>query len=157
LEHTFKPNCNNITRWNCGSYSRPFFIKRQERKESRDENHHNYIEQRFNEWSKLEIIDTDNNNPRLPFISHFLSLTPKEKIIFDELVDNELQEIVKHLKKWKEYHEKVKSELGIFKNNVKKIAHDLITSNLEGECNKEADFKFIPKLKKKIKCFFNLF
>ena len=84
-------------------------------------------------------------------IDKIFSLARQEKDIFDQLINKELQEIVKEMKKHESGIKTINIELGKFRRGCSQIAHDMETAGLKGVCKKESDFKFRYKLEKRFK------
>jgi len=70
-----------------------------------------------------------------------------------QLFDSELQKIVEQIQYYENRIEEIKTELESFRNHCSKIALDLDTDDLKGECEKESHFKLRYKLKRKFKAF----
>jgi hypothetical protein len=117
--------------------------------------------------SKIEQIkkyhpDVVFHNPEetdidIPIIDNSCRLSSvEEKTKVNQLIDTELQEIIKQLKNYDARIKEIETELQSFRENCTKIFRDMDIVDLKGICKKEANFKFILKLKKKfksIKCF----
>ncbi len=74
----------------------------------------------------------------------------EEKNTFNHLIDNELQEIIRILKNYDNGLKEIKFELESFRTNCIKIARDMDTVDLKGECEKEVHFSIRYKFKKKL-------
>ena len=55
-------HCSNC-KWIRRSENRAFFIKRQEKKEGKSKNHHDYVQKVIKEWSELQITNKLDKNP----------------------------------------------------------------------------------------------
>lgn len=92
--------------------------------------------------------DIENPKPELSY-----KLSPNERDTFDNLIDAEKDSLIEQLRAFETRKNEIEQEFNNFKRICAKIVHDMDTSDLKGRCEKEADFKFIPKLKKKFKCY----
>ena len=81
-------HCSNC-KWVRRSENRAFFINRQEKKEGKSKNHHDYIQSVIKEWSELIL---DNRQKKIPFLNNLYFN------IFDIIKDMDLySEIKSHI------------------------------------------------------------
>ena len=76
-------HCSNC-KWIRRSENRAFFIKRQEKKEGKSKNHHDYIQSIIKQWSEVSL----NNKPKkIPFLKNLyfdIFESIKEKDLYSE-------------------------------------------------------------------------
>lgn len=77
----------------------------------------------------------------------------EEKNMFNQLINNDFQEIVNQMKDYDCRIEELKTELVLFHTNCSKIAHEIDIVGLKGECIMESHLSIRHKFKKKLKGF----
>jgi len=109
----------------------------------------NHIKERHPDIIFYSSNETDTNG----FENSCKLFSKEEKQLFNQLIDNELQEIINQMHNYDIRIGEIKTELELFHKNCSKISHELDMTNLKGECKMEAHFSLSHKLKKKIKSF----
>ena len=103
--------------------------------------------------SLLNNYEESNKTLRILHAEFGYKLSSQEEEIFDNFINIEKNNLIEQLRNFETRKKEIENEFNYFKTICSKIDHDMSTSDLDGICNKESNFKFIPKLMKNFKSF----